>query len=719
MQHPQQWGKASFIIRIHRQGAALRIGWRFCLSFGVVLWSATTFAQISAEAGPQGATLEEVIVTARKVEENLQDIPMSVQVLTADFLGQVDIASFYELQFNIPGLVVNNQGLFGAGFALRGITDQGGTSQSVATHLNGVYLGDSNLALARMFDLERIEVLKGPQGMLYGRNSTAGSINFITRAPQDKFGAEVEAAYGSFDTIRVQGNLNLPFNKVAFRMAFIGSEGDGYIRNSVDDRTFGESDFWGLRASIWINATDKLLVDLMAQHVRDDGATGELWGPPPAFLPDPEDIRLTTVTLDNPYLVTESDNISLNIGYDLGFATLRSITGYAHNKVRDLDDCAGLPFLRGCVRSANPAIYDQWSQEVQLISQNSTPLSWLLGANYLNSESTIQFYNIVPLVNPLPLFNYSAASERTAYALFGQGTLQINEQWSITGGLRLSHEKDHESDIGTGTRDNPELTTVKGDWNHTSWRLSLEYATTADNLVYASVSTGYKSAGVTTTRLPDGEFDNFEPENLTAYELGMNSRWLDRRLTLNGAAFYYDFTDLQIGSTFFIDGVPVTDVENSAKAEIYGLDVSGNFQMTDRFTLSGGLVWLPKRELVDFVSEWTGDILSGNTIPRAPEWSSTTAIDYQFPLRDQGHFSVRLEYNFRSAYYFTKENDLLFAQDAFGLLNLFVSFEPSDRKWHVFAIGRNLTNTDYYNQVFIQSSPGYPAIYEVGFGISF
>ena len=155
------------------------------------------------------------------------------------------------------------------------------------------------------------------------------------------------------------------------------------------------------------------------------------------------------------------------------------------------------------------------------------------------------------------------------------------------------------------------------------------------------MSTGYKSAGVTTNYLPSGEFDNFEPENLTAYEVGLNSQWLDRRLTLNGSAFYYDFTDLQISSVFIFEEELISDVENSAKAEIYGLDVSGNFQITDRLSMSGGFVWMPKREFVDFVSEWTGDILSGNTIPRAPEWSSTTAIDYQFPVRDRGSVSVR------------------------------------------------------------------------------
>ena len=270
---------------------------------------------------------------------------MSVQALSGDELNRAGITRLYELQFAVPGLVVNTVGMFGAGFSLRGIADQLVGGMAVAPYLDGVYLGNANLALARMFDLERVEVLKGPQGTLYGRNSTGGSINFITRSPQDVFSAEVEGSYGSFETTRVQGHVNVPLEKNALRLAFIASEGDGYIRNSVDDRTFGEEDFWGVRAALRIHSTDNLDIDVMAQHIRDDGASAELWTPNPRYLVDRNDIRLTTVTLANPYLISEIDNLAINLSYDLEFATLRSITGYARSKIRNLDDCAGMP---GC-----------------------------------------------------------------------------------------------------------------------------------------------------------------------------------------------------------------------------------------------------------------------------------------------------------------------------------------------------------------------------------
>ena len=249
--------------------------------FVVGVWlPAATLAQ-----APPAVGMEDIIVTARKISESLQDVPMSIQALPSDFLEEANLTRLYELQFNIPGLVVSNVGLFGARFALRGISDQGGGSVSVATHLNGVYLGNANLAIARMFDLERIEVLKGPQGTLYGRNATGGSINFITQMPQDSFSADIEGAYGSYATKRAQGHVNLPIGNAAVRLAFIASEGDGYIRNSVDDRRFAESDFWGLRASLSVHVSDNARLSVTAQRVRDDGASGDLWTPNPA-VPD-------------------------------------------------------------------------------------------------------------------------------------------------------------------------------------------------------------------------------------------------------------------------------------------------------------------------------------------------------------------------------------------------------------------------------------------------
>lgn len=291
--------------------------------------------------------------------------------------------------------------------------------------------------------------------------------------------------------------------------------------------------------------------------------------------------------------------------------------------------------------------------------------------------------------------------------------------WSVTGGLRLSHEKNSVSSVGTGQDDNHVLTTAEDDWGHVSWRLDLEHAYNESLLVYAGVSTGFKSGGITTDLLPTGEFDSFGPENLSAFETGVKFQSVEQGLTVNGSAFYYDFTDLQVATVVFTDEGLISEIDNAAKAEVYGVDVDGSFAISDSVNLSGGVVWLPKREYVEFQNDLTGDTLSGNEIIRAPEWSGTAAIDYELPWQGYGTFSTRLEYNYRSQIFFSKENSPVFEQAGFSLLNVFLKFEASSGKWYVFASGRNLTNEQYFNQVLIQSSPGYPANYEVGFGLRY
>lgn len=666
------------------------------------------------ESQAEDAEAGEVIVTARKIRENVQAIPMSVQVLTAPLLNEGGATRLFELQFNIPGLVLNSTGFQGAGFSLRGVADQLGTGASVATHLDGVYLGTSNLAITRMFDLERVEILKGPQGTLYGRNSTAGSINFITKAPQDTRSALVEAAYGSFRTKRMQGHVNLPLDKGALRLAFIGSEGDGYIRNAVDDRRFGENDYWGLRASLRIDASDRLKFDLMAQRVADDGASGELWMQVPGDLADPSDIRLAIVNLPNPYLSIETTNASLNTEYDYGFATLHLVTGYASETTRDLDDCFGNARLTGCIRSMTPLKYDQWSQEIRLASHHG-PLEWLVGGYYLNSDESRRYYQFVPARGSRPMNDYSSDTDRSATALFGQATVHVGKRSRITAGLRLSHEKMRTFVDGTGFEDPPPRTAAEDSWDGTSWRLDLEHDLGTDALAYAGVSTGFKSGGITNTARSNGELDGFDPEKLTAVEAGLKTQWLNRRLTANVAAFHYDFRDMQISAIYN----EKLETANAAQSEIYGIDTSFEIHAADRLTFSAGAVWMPKREFIEYRNPRSGDVLSGNKLSRAPQWSATSAVSYRQPLRDVGTLSMRLEYNYRSSFFFSQENDAVLAQDAFGLLNAFLRFEPAGSRWYVFASGRNLTNAEYFNQILLQASPGYPDTYEIGFGARF
>ena len=674
-------------------------------------------AQVPIDTGAGPDRLDEVIVTARKIEESVKDLPISVQVLSADLLAELDLTSPLDLQYNIPGLVVNTLGLNGAGFSLRGIADQGGSSQAVATHLNGVYLGSPSLALARLFDVERIEVLKGPQGTLYGRNATGGTISVITRGPEDEAGGEVEVGYASFNTRRTQGYFNVPAKAAAFRLAWLASEGDGYIRNSVDDRTFAEQDYWGLRASLSLDVNDALSIALMAQHVADDGASSELWLPRPDLLADPNDIRLTTVTLADPFLKFTTDNVNLDVEYELGFATLHAVTGYAGLDLHDVDDCAGLSFLAGCVRSALPDRHHQWSQEVRLSSHGEASLDWLVGVSYYDEQGSRNYFEIMPVLEPLPRINRVNRSGGTTLAVFGQAVRRLDERWSMTAGLRLNREDYDLSTIGTGTRDSPVLIWTEDSENNASWLLGVDFSPSDRTLLYASVSTGFKSGGITI--IPPGVFDPFGPEHLVAYEAGIKYRQPASGFALDASAFFYDFDDLQVNTaTITTDGLRF-ETDNAAKARVYGIDTAVSMQVTGRLSASAGAAWLPGRKFVEYRNDDTGDTLSGNKLARTPEWSLTTALRYFRDLTGAGKLSARLEYNYRGGVFYSVDNNPDFAQSAFGLVNLFLRFDAASEKWYAFLTGRNLADEDYYSQVFIQASPGYPDTYEAGFGYRF
>jgi iron complex outermembrane receptor protein len=392
---------------------------------------------------------------------------------------------------------------------------------------------------------------------------------------------------------------------------------------------------------------------------------------------------------------------------------LRSITGYARSRTDNLDDCAGLPTLKGCVRGGTLG-YEQWSQEIQFLLHGSDSIDGLVGIYYFDGDGVDDFDQFIPLVVPNPL-NDSSTSRETAGAIFGQATLHFAQRWSATGGLRLSREEHQLSTINTGWPVDPTQQHVGHyDSDDLSWRLDLEYAAGDDVKLYGGISTGYKSGGLIAAPARN-ELDGFDPENLLAYEAGGKSQWLNGRFVLNAAAFYYDFDDLQVSTVRVGAGV---EVANAARAELYGIDAESIVEISDRLAVSGGVVWMPKREFVQFISA-IGQDLSGNELVRAPEWAASAAITYEQPLRDLGRLSARLEYACRSRYFFTPENDPRYEQDSFSLLNVLLKFESSDNTWYAFASGRNLTNEDYFHSVFFQSSPGYPDTYEIGAGYRF
>jgi iron complex outermembrane receptor protein len=676
------------------------------------------FLALAAPASADDGELEEIVVTARKIEEDVRRVPVSIQVLDSAFFDETDPSSLYTLQFDVPGLFVQNFGFFGARVGLRGVSDQGDGIQTVAAHLNGVYLGRSDLLLARLFDMERAEVLKGPQGTLYGRNATAGSINLLARAPREGTSAALEAAAGSFETLRAEGHVNAGNDRVAFRLAGTVSGGDGYIRNTVDDRRFAEEDYYGLRAALGWRPTGDLIVNLFAQRVEDDGAANDLWLPNKNYLPEPDDLHLTTVTDPDPYLDLRNDLAGAELRWDLGGAELVSVTGYAQSHTNARDDCAGNPMMTGCVRTLLPWTWEQWSQELRLASSGPSG-SWLAGLFLFDADEVTRYTLLIPGISPaVPVNDYRERSGLESWAVFGQATRDIG-RFGLTAGLRYTADSMDLERQGEGVFDSDTPVVAEDSWDDLSWRVGVDYELDEQLMLYASVATGYKSGGVFIAPSAPGTVvvNNYEPENLTAFEAGV--KWLsaDSRRAFSTGAFYYDIEDLQVQTITLVNGALANVVDNAAAARVAGLDVATEARLGERASLTAGLIWLAEREFVEFESD--GLSLAGNLLSRAPEWSASVSAAYRLPLGARGSLHARIDYAYRSGVFYTKENISSSSQGAFSLLDAFLRYESNDGRWYLFAAGRNLLDTGYFNQVFIQTAPGKPRHFEVGFGLTY
>lgn len=662
--------------------------------------------------------LDEIVVTARKYEENLLRVPMSVQVLSGEFLDESDITSLYDLQFAVPGLVVASTGMFGPVLTLRGITNESATGQSVATHMNGVFLGRADQSLARMFDVERVEVLKGPQGTLYGRNSSAGAVNILSRIPEHEFGASFEAATGNYATTRIEGQVNVPVGAYALRVAGTASDSDGIIRNTADDRRFAEDDYRGLRMFFSGALTPAVDLRLMAQRVIDDGAAYDLWLPAKSHMPDPNDPHLTTVTDPNPFLHLQNDLVSADITWSFDGAWLQSVTGYARNVTTARDDCEGSPELPNCVRGLDPWTFEQWSQEFRLASAQGSGIEWIVGANFFNGREFRNYYFELGQPEPVLLSDYTADADENAWGAFGQATWRLGSGFSLTTGLRYSVERYAIEDADDAVNDSPPAS-ADDQWDDTSWRLGLQYEPDEWTLWYTSLATGFKSGGISTERLSNGDYLGYLPETVLTWELGVKRRSAVASRSVAANVFYNEFEDLQVQTLGIVDGELLFFIDNVPAARVYGMEGVAEAAVGKHWTVAVTVSWIPERHFIEDYVSLDGSSIEGNVLSRAPEWSAGANVEYRSPPVAGGNLYARLDYSYRSAVFYTKENRPQASQGAFSLFNTYVRFERPESRWYLFASARNLFDEHYFNQVLLQSSAGWPSTWEVGFGLRY
>lgn len=663
--------------------------------------------------------LEAVIVTAQKKAESVQDVAAAISALDGRALEARGISDVEDLQFAVPGLEVGTLRVSGTNITIRGVgLNQG--APGVAVHVDGAYQTSSAMAELAQIDLERIEVLRGPQGTLYGRNANGGVVNFITRKPQDTFSAEFLAGYAEYDESHLQTVLNAPLtDRVRSRVGIDHRRrGEGFTKNIAGGQDLDAHDTLAGRASLGIDLSETATLDLSLSGFEQTGPTSSFQLaslPSAAALQANPFLAAATVALE-PRTTTANDPSSsdrkmmqgnASLDWDLGFASLRSITSYTSftdEFETDSDSTDISAFLQTNRNGSNTV-----TQEVNL-SSDGLVLDWVVGAFYLNENAKKRLrFGFPSGQGSLPpgtyLLNNATVSDTEAYAVFGDATWHVTDRLNLIAGVRYSEETQdytYSGEIGfqLGNTQIPFLQlcparTDEAGFSSFTPRGGLQYELTGDQNLYATVSKGFKAGGVNLNSCGN----SYNPEKITAYEAGYRSQWADGTLTFNATGFYYDYTDLQLSQ---VTGL-INLVTNAGAAEVKGIELETAWNPTSNLSLTGNVSWLDAKYSsfvnVDTLNPGAGpQDVAGNRLSNSPEWSANLGAALSTDPRPWGSLTARADLSYRSKAYFREFNLPVDTQDSYALLSAALIWEDPADTYSVRLYAKNLTEEDYVAQ---------------------
>lgn len=721
--------------------------------------------QLSAQDAPAASEgLEEVVITAEKRAGTVQDTPISIAAFSGDELAGGGIVSTEQLTAVTPGLNVQREVI--GKVVIRGIGTENftvGSDPGVAIHQDGVYLARSSTSVFEFFDTQRIEVLRGPQGTLYGRNATGGVLNIISNKPDDEFGGYAKLDLGNYSKRRLEGALNVPFGEsAAGRLSVLYAERDGFTKNlfpgarARDIDELDNQDLWAARAQLRFDLGEWVELLVQGDISRDDAnpsafkyfdTSNAFWFNPMSdrTLPDLREVSqgyeqaIPGSSRTAPALWkadTSGGNIKLT--WDLGFGQFVSQTAYRKTEFAWLNDGDG--FDQFFVTYFQDDESEQFTQEFQLASNSDGRFDWIVGAFYLDEQSTTFSGLAFQIGLPPPAINgilIDGESNTQSYSVFGQGTFSFTDRFRGTVGVRYTND-DKDGDLiynlfgGVLPPPGPMGTTwsdvLQETWSAVTPLGRLEFDFSEDVLGYVSATRGFKSGGFNLLAAQPP----YDPEFLWSYELGLKTKSADGRLIANFGAFLYDYKDLQVGKIVNLQDV----VTNAAKATVKGLEAEIRYAPTDVLELNLGLAWLDT-EYDEFcatdpvlllpantpanqasrraiqgrcfgdASEPDAITLDGNELRRAPKFSGNLGIALSQPVAN-GTIRARADYAYKSKQFFTQFNRDIVAQDGYGLVNLRFGYAGPDDKWSVTAFVDNLTDETYFSTV-LESGVAAPA----------
>lgn len=719
-------------------------------------------AQEESSSSTDERAIEQIVVTAEKRSESLQDLSQAVTAFTANDLDRKHISSFVDLSAVAPGVTVAKNEGFKTIISIRGVgneANQNATANpSVSYHMDGIYVASPYALQTDFIDIERIEVLRGPQGTLFGQNSTGGAINIINKAPEfSEFAGKADISLGTDNLRKIRGTVNVPIgDDLAMRTSLSRVTQDGYTQNvyngpSVLDpsETFVGKDMdnidnLSVRTDWLWNASDSVSIRFLAQLFSGESNGAGIKG-----IDDPTPgARNLSQDTDSSYEL-DSELYGLIAEWDAGFATIKSLTSYQKDDisvVRDNDRHSFVTNPEIQVSAFNPEtnVQTTYTQEINIISNEPLfgKLDWIVGLFYLDTDIKITIREELDTGRDGVLDGYANTFPevfggdrgfisdsnpiRESISLYGQTTYPISDTFRLITGLRYTKDE-VKSTVSNFFSPNPSFINPKTE--DVTGRVALEWDLDDTSMTYVSYTRGLKPGGSNLT-FSVGEDalvrESFEDETIDAYELGYKTDLMNNRVRTNVAAFYYDYTNLQFQASDFNEFG--SGVSNIPESSIYGVEfemtalIGDNFSMDVKLAameseVSADYLALDNRLLIEDVFLADGvtpakeeihganrDVagflqnLNGNELAKTPGMTADLTLSYEDEFSDGGYVIASLQYTYRGSFQQRVfSNPEVDSVDAYDLVNFSVSYDEPDQVWGVDLMVYNLLDEDGIN----------------------
>ncbi len=651
-------------------------------------------------------SLEMITVTAQKREEDVQKVTNSITVLSDLTIEDASIESTKDIWQYVPNMSTSYTGARShySRLKIRGISNASFGEPAVALYIDDVSYAGLYAFNSPLFDIERIEVLKGPQGTLYGKNTEGGAINIITKPPGNEFEASVGTEVGNYDAWRISASLNTPIveNKFFFRLSALKSARDGYVENLFNGEDIDNQETTAANARLLFTPSDNLSFDLKFRiyELDDDGGFSILPCDKTQFqsatgLTGLDDFQTSTNYVG--YSTSESNATSLRVKYEWDQFDLVSVTAYRDMENKDALDGDFSP--SALYAGINTMESESFSQELRLQSKDSNEsFKWLLGLYYGDSTETCGYvYNLDQVYADyysVPLYTEMDAASGTMdaqdMAVFGQSTLRFfNDALGVTAGLRFEQsertleDRQHRS-IGSETIFTDDMEQTDSELLP---KFALDYRINENLMTYASVAKGYKAGGYSYA-VDDPELASFDPEVSTAFELGLKTEFPEQKLRVNLVGFYTKVDDYQdrveLSATTVIQA-------NATETDIYGFELEASYGLTETLSLNG-FIGYTHAEYGEYIDPMTLVNYDGNRVTCIPEYDAGLFLEY----RNRFGLFARAEMQYIGTTYFDRGNTQ--EQSPYALYNMKLGYERET--WDIYLAAQNLTDEQYFVEAY-------------------